>query len=163
MGEPDSGLSYGPSIREHRDRLEMNQVEVAQALGITPGHLSHLENEKRLPSLDLLFMIGDLFGLSQEEHEILIGSVEKSRERHAGDRLAARHRRVRGALRTRGRVAGSGSGGEGGDEIDVNLELDRNPLLRAAFEDLRTAIADPGLRETVAKTLQAFARSAEQR
>ena len=44
MQAPDEGHSYGGSIRERRQQLDMNQVDVADALGITAGHLSHLEN-----------------------------------------------------------------------------------------------------------------------
>jgi transcriptional regulator with XRE-family HTH domain len=48
----DMGL--GERIREKREELGLTQLQLAQALGVTPQHISVVEQNKRAPSLDLL-------------------------------------------------------------------------------------------------------------
>jgi len=58
-------------IKEIRLNLGLNQSQFAKKIGISRTHLSTLENEKALPSLELLKKISDEFEVSREELEKL--------------------------------------------------------------------------------------------
>jgi len=47
-------MSLGERIRKRRDVLEITQRQLAEALGLTPQHVSAIEQDKRAPSLSSL-------------------------------------------------------------------------------------------------------------
>ena len=47
-------MNLGNTISKLREKKEMKQGELAQALGITQTYLSQIENNKKLPNIALL-------------------------------------------------------------------------------------------------------------
>ena len=56
-------LPIGKTARYLRDRKGLSQREAAEALGITPVHLSNIENDKSVPSPGLLDRYRELWGV----------------------------------------------------------------------------------------------------
>lgn len=57
-------MSLGERIRNRRQILKITQQELAVALGITPQHISLLEQDKGAPSLTLLPNLAEQLGVS---------------------------------------------------------------------------------------------------
>lgn len=57
-------MSLGQRIRKRRQILKVTQQELAQALGMTPQHISAIEQDKGAPSLTLLPKLADELGVS---------------------------------------------------------------------------------------------------
>ena len=56
-------MDFGEKIRQLRNNKDLTQPEAAEAMGIEQSYLSKLENDKSLPSNDVLNRILDVFGL----------------------------------------------------------------------------------------------------
>ena len=52
-------MNYGKAIKKLRIELEENQDEFSHNIGITQGHLSSIEHEKKNPSAQLLERISE--------------------------------------------------------------------------------------------------------
>lgn len=50
-------MTIGERIRERRSERRLTQDYLAKALGVTPQHISAIENDKRAPSLDFLLKL----------------------------------------------------------------------------------------------------------
>jgi len=59
-------VSLGQRIRKRRQSLKVTQQELAQALGMTPQHISAIEQDKGAPSLALLPKLADELGVSTD-------------------------------------------------------------------------------------------------
>jgi len=59
-------VSLGQRIIKRRKVLKITQQELANALGITPQHISLIEREKSAPSLTLLPKLADELGVSTD-------------------------------------------------------------------------------------------------
>lgn len=57
-------MNYGERIRLFRQINKLNQVELAEKLGITQAHLSDIENNKTDASIKLLIRLSSLFDIS---------------------------------------------------------------------------------------------------
>ena len=57
-------MTLGQRIRTRRQTLELTQQELAKALGLTPQHISAIEQEKRAPSLPFLAKLAEQLGVS---------------------------------------------------------------------------------------------------
>jgi len=57
-------MSLGKRIRKRRQILKITQQELAQALGVTPQHISAIEQDKGAPSLALLPKLAEELGVS---------------------------------------------------------------------------------------------------
>ena len=57
-------MSLGERIRKSRNSLKITQQDLAQALGMTPQHISAIEQEKGTPSLSLLPKLAEELGVS---------------------------------------------------------------------------------------------------
>jgi transcriptional regulator with XRE-family HTH domain len=57
-------MSLGQRIKKRRRSLKITQLELAQALGLTPQHISALEQDKRTPSITLLGRLATELGTS---------------------------------------------------------------------------------------------------
>jgi len=55
-------MSIGNRIRKRRQILEMTQKELAEAIGVTPQHISAIEQDKRDPSLSSLGKLAEELG-----------------------------------------------------------------------------------------------------
>lgn len=57
-------MNLGRGIREKRQSLGITQEKLANALGMTPQHISAIEQDKRLPSLQLLVKLAGELGVT---------------------------------------------------------------------------------------------------
>ena len=57
----------GNAIRQKRMDAHMSQEMLAEAVGITPTHLKHLESEHRKPSIEVLVKLAYILNLSLDE------------------------------------------------------------------------------------------------
>jgi len=57
-------MNIGQRIRKRREALNITQQELAQALGVTPQHISVVEQDKRVPSLTFLAKLAEQLGVS---------------------------------------------------------------------------------------------------
>ena len=57
-------MSLGERIRQRRNKLKVTQQELAQALGMTPQHISAIEQGKGAPSLGILPKLAEELGVS---------------------------------------------------------------------------------------------------
>ncbi len=56
-------MKLGQRIRKRREALNLTQQELAQVLGVTPQHISVVEQDKRLPSLTFLAKLAEKLGV----------------------------------------------------------------------------------------------------
>ena len=59
-------MNLGQRIRKRREALNITQQELAQALGVTPQHISVVEQDKRVPSLTFLAKLSEKIGVSTD-------------------------------------------------------------------------------------------------
>jgi len=59
-------VSLGQRIRKRRQILKITQQELAQALGMTPQHISAIEQSKWFPSLAILPKLAEVLGASTD-------------------------------------------------------------------------------------------------
>ena len=59
-------MGLGERIKEKRDELGLTQLQLAQALEVTPQHISVIEKNKRAPSLDLLAKLAHELGVTTD-------------------------------------------------------------------------------------------------
>lgn len=64
--------TLGDIIREARIAKERSLRDLAKALEITPSYLSDIENDRRVPSEDVLGKIAKLLGL---DHDVLMAQA----------------------------------------------------------------------------------------
>lgn len=57
-------MTLGKRIRTRRQALNLTQQYLAKALGMTPQHISALEQDKRTPSLPSLVRLAEELGVS---------------------------------------------------------------------------------------------------
>ena len=77
---PDA--TYGSKIKELRVRNGLTQSVVAEALGVTPGYISNVENDRTAMSLRMLIYYARLTGVSLDA---LVGELEPDYEPTALD------------------------------------------------------------------------------
>ena len=59
-------MNLGQRIRKRREFLNITQQELAQAPGVTPQHISVVEQDKRAPSLTFLAKLAEKIGVSTD-------------------------------------------------------------------------------------------------
>ena len=74
---------YGEQIKKLRIKMGMTQSEVAQALDVTPGYISNVENGRTAMSLRILIYYAKLMGISLDS---LVGQLEPEYQTTAIDR-----------------------------------------------------------------------------
>ena len=57
-------MSLGQRIRKRRQALEITQRQLAEALRVTPQHISAVEQDKRTPSLPSLAKLAEELGVT---------------------------------------------------------------------------------------------------
>jgi len=57
-------VNLGKRIKQRRQILKITQQELAQALGLTPQHISAIEQDKRTPSIACLAKLAEELGVS---------------------------------------------------------------------------------------------------
>lgn len=150
-------------IRERRQQQGWTQRQLAEAIGCTDGYVAHIENEVKLPSVEIAVALGRALQLTFEDQQRLLDLVETAQRQRVEQRIRTRGAVARGVLRTRG---GARPPGQGSDADDVDAErivsdLAADPDLRVAYQHLKTALANPRMRDTVLNALRAFAREGD--
>ena len=77
------GENYGTLIKELRIQNGLTQNQVAESLGVTPGYISNVENNRTAMSLRILTYYARLVGCSLDS---LIGELEPDYSETALDR-----------------------------------------------------------------------------
>jgi transcriptional regulator with XRE-family HTH domain len=80
-------MNVGQRIRQRREALNVTQQELAKALGVTPQHISVVEQDKRVPSLTFLAKLAEKLGVSIDY--LVSGKVGKEGVVSAIDRILA--------------------------------------------------------------------------
>lgn len=75
--------NYGSLIKELRIKNGLTQNQVAKSLGVTPGYISNVENNRTAMSLHILKYYAQLMGCSLDS---LIGELEPEYSETALDR-----------------------------------------------------------------------------
>ena len=75
--------SYGTLVKNLRIRNDLTQNQVAEALGVTPGYISNVENNRTAMSLRILTYYARLVGCSLDS---LVGELEPEYAETALDR-----------------------------------------------------------------------------
>ena len=57
-------MDLGRRIKERRQALEFTQQQLAEVIGLTPQHISAIEQDKRAPSLSSLAKIAEELGVT---------------------------------------------------------------------------------------------------
>lgn len=57
-------MDLGQRIKKRREVLNITQQELAQAIGVTPQHVSAVEQDKRVPSFAFLTKLAENLGVS---------------------------------------------------------------------------------------------------
>lgn len=63
----------GPKIKELRIKMDLTQVQVANALNVTPGYISNVENNRTAMSLRILIYFARLMNISLDS---LVGRID---------------------------------------------------------------------------------------
>lgn len=72
--------NYGTHIKHIRQKMGLTQNQVAEALGVTPGYISNVENNRTAMSLRILTYYAKLCGCSLILLSVrLIRSIQKLR------------------------------------------------------------------------------------
>ena len=77
------GENYGTLIKELRIKNGLTQNQVAESLGVTPGYISNVENNRTAMSLRILTYYARLVGCSLDS---LVGELEPNYSETALDR-----------------------------------------------------------------------------
>lgn len=75
--------NYGSMIKELRIQNSLTQNQVAESLGVTPGYISNVENNRTAMSLRILMYYARLMGCSLDS---LVGELEAEYSETALDR-----------------------------------------------------------------------------
>ena len=75
--------NYGAKIKELRIQNNLTQNQVAESLGVTPGYISNVENNRTAMSLRILMYYARLIGCSLDS---LVGELEPEQTETALDR-----------------------------------------------------------------------------
>ena len=59
-------MNIGKRIKERRKALNLTQLDLARALGLTPQHISVIEQDKRAPSLTSLAKLAEELGVTTD-------------------------------------------------------------------------------------------------
>lgn len=74
--------NLGAQVKELRIQMKLTQAEVAEALNVTPGYISNVENNRTAMSLRVLIYYAKLMNISLDS---LIGRIEPEYRKNALD------------------------------------------------------------------------------
>ena len=68
----------GQEIKQAREARKIPRERVAEMVDYVPRHIQALENEGQTPSVDLLFQLAAMFGISLDQHIFKDGGIKSS-------------------------------------------------------------------------------------
>ena len=74
--------NYGSLIKNLRQQMGLTQNQVADSLGVTPGYISNVENNRTAMSLRILIYYAQLMGISLDS---LVGRIDSDYQATALD------------------------------------------------------------------------------
>ncbi len=74
--------NLGPKIKKLRVEMDFTQAQVAEALDVTPGYISNVENNRTAMSLRILIYYAQLMGISLDS---LVGRIDSDYQATALD------------------------------------------------------------------------------
>src|SRR5579859_2716572 len=74
--------NLGDLLRDARVAADLSLRDLAKKLGITPSYISDIENNRRVPSEDVLRQLAETFDLKFDELMALAGRVGDDAERY---------------------------------------------------------------------------------
>ena len=78
-----SSENYGAIVKSLRQKMGLTQNQVAESLGVTPGYISNVENNRTAMSLRILTYYARLIGCSLDA---LVGELDSEYSETALDR-----------------------------------------------------------------------------
>ena len=78
-----SSENYGALVKSLRQKMGLTQNQVAESLGVTPGYISNVENNRTAMSLRILTYYSRLIGCSLDA---LVGELDSEYSETALDR-----------------------------------------------------------------------------
>ena len=78
-----SSENYGALVKSLRQKMGLTQNQVAESLGVTPGYISNVENNRTAMSLRILAYYARLIGCSLDA---LVGELDSEYSETALDR-----------------------------------------------------------------------------
>ena len=78
-----SSENYGALVKSLRQKMVLTQNQVAESLGVTPGYISNVENNRTAMSLRILTYYARLIGCSLDA---LVGELDSEYSETALDR-----------------------------------------------------------------------------
>ena len=78
-----SSENYGALVKSLRQKMGLTQNQVAESLGVTPGYISNVENNRTAMSLRILTYYARLIGCSLDT---LVGELDSEYSETALDR-----------------------------------------------------------------------------
>ena len=78
-----SSENYGALVKSLRQKMGLTQNQVAESLGVTPGYISNVENNRTAMSLRILTYYARLIGCSLDA---LVGELDSEQSETALDR-----------------------------------------------------------------------------
>ena len=78
-----SSENYGALVKSLRQKMGLTQNQVAESLGVTPGYISNVENNRTAMSLRILTYYARLIGCSLDA---LVGELDSEYSETALDR-----------------------------------------------------------------------------
>ncbi len=80
--KPSDYDNLGPKIKKLRIEMDFTQAQVAEALNVTPGYISNVENNRTAMSLRILIYYAQLMGISLDS---LVGRIDSDYQSTALD------------------------------------------------------------------------------
>ncbi len=114
MRRPRPPETLGDYVRDARQRANLRLRELAEELGITPSYLSDIENDRRVPSQEVLEGIARRLHLDLDELLARAGRLDPDTERYL--------RRSPAAVRLFRRIAEQGLGEADLEELQQQVE-----------------------------------------
>ena len=74
--------NLGPKIKKLRVEMDFTQAQVAEALDVTPGYISNVENNRTAMSLRILIYYAKLMNITLDS---LVGRIEPEYRKNALD------------------------------------------------------------------------------
>ena len=66
-------IEFGMICRKMRNKVGLSQDKAAEYLNISKRHLQYIESGERIPKVDLVFKMADLYGCDISDFKIEIG------------------------------------------------------------------------------------------